>query len=286
MSSSTVGLSADNERLKKVLPDTWVVRDVNASKSSTTLSTSTSTTTTSNATVEIGGCRVDELVARFGTPLYVYCEATMRNVCREYVTAFRDAYAESHVEFSSKALPHAHVARLVASEGLCVDVVSGGELAVALAGGVAPERLNFHGNNKTRVELSEALACGIGRITVDSFRELDLLDELAAVRGARQRVLLRLSPSVDAHTHLLTTTGVLDSKFGFSIETGAAADAVAHALRRCPHLELVGVHLHLGSPLFELEPYVQAIEYTLAFVALMCAAHSDFTFREFSPGGG
>lgn len=170
---------------------------------------------------------------------------------------------------------------------------------------MSPSKLNFHGNNKSASELSEALNAGIARyatntgvaarcthskplfdcrITVDSEAELGRLNELAGVRQIRQRVLLRLSPSIDPHTHLLTTTGVLDSKFGFSIETGAAERAIVHAMQ-LPHLEVVGVHFHLGSPLFETEPYEQAIDYTLAFVARMRDAHG-FNMTEFSPGGG
>lgn len=208
-------------------------------------------------------------------------------MCREYVSAFSAAYVggDAHVEFSSKAFPHPAVIRVVSDEGLHVDVVSGGELAAALAAGASPSRLNYHGNNKTRQELSEALEARVARITVDSFHELELLSELAAARGVRQRVLLRLSPSVDAHTHLLTTTGVLDSKFGFSIETGAAERAVVRAMQLSASLHVVGVHFHLGSPLFEIEPYVQAIEYTLAFCARMRDAHR-FELLEFSPGGG
>jgi diaminopimelate decarboxylase len=248
---STQCLATDDSRLRPILPDTFRVDD--------------------DSNCVVGGCRLDQLAQRFGTPLYVYCEDTMRSVCREFVSAFTGAYERSHIEFSSKAFPHPAIARLVIEEGLYIDVVSGGELAVALKGGVpaAPE-------------LREALAAGVSRVTVDSFRELDLLNELAGERGVRQCVSLRLSPNVDAHTHLLTTTGLLDSKFGFTIPD-AAEEAIVYAMRKCAHLHVVGVHFHLGSPLFEIEPYVQAIEFTLAFAARVRAAHG-FELLEFSPG--
>jgi diaminopimelate decarboxylase len=250
--------------VSSITPDTWIE---------------------SESDVSIGGKSVRELVREFGgTPLYVYCEATVRNMCRAYRAAFESRYERVHVEYSSKAFPHPAIARIVHDEGLHLDVTSGGELALALAGRMPASRVNFHGNNKTVAELSEALDARIGRITVDSEQELERLNELAGARGMRQPVLLRLSPSVDPHTHLLTTTGVLDSKFGFSIETGAAERAVVRALA-LPHLSVVGVHFHLGSPLFETEPYEQAIEYTLAFVARMRDAHG-FAMTEFSPGGG
>ena len=151
-----------------------------------------------------------------------------------------------------------------------MDVVTGGELAVARAAGFPAERLNFHGNNKTRPELEEALDYGIGHVTVDSFYEIGLLDEVARERGMVQPVMLRVSPSVDPHTHLLTTTGILDSKFGFSIETGDADKAVGEAMA-ARNLDVEGLHFHLGSPIFELEPYSQAVRYVLRFAAEMRA---------------
>ena len=232
----------------------------------------------------IGGCSVPDLVGEFGSPLYIYDEATIRHMCREFVGSFRDLYRNSHVSYSSKAFASPALARVLMDEGVKMDVVTGGELAVAKAAKFPPERLNFHGNNKGRAELAEALDYGIGHITIDSFYEIGLLNEVAGERGVKQTVMLRVSPSVDPHTHLLTSTGVLDSKFGFSIETGAAEEAVKQALA-APNLDVAGLHFHLGSPIFELEPYSQAIAYVMEFAARMRDRYG-LQLREFNPGGG
>jgi diaminopimelate decarboxylase len=234
--------------------------------------------------ITVGGCSIKDLAAEFGTPLYIFDEATVRHMCRQFTKGFKDAYERSHIEYSSKAFANPALAKIIAEEGLHMDVVTGGELAFAKAAGFPAERLNFHGNNKGRQELGEAIDYGIGRITIDSFYEIGLLNEVAGERGVRQKVMLRVSPSVDPHTHMLTTTGVLDSKFGFSIETGAAAEAVKQAMA-APNLEVRGLHFHLGSPIFELEPYSQAVDYVLKFAAEMRDKHG-LDLKEFNPGGG
>lgn len=234
--------------------------------------------------ITIGECAIADLAAEFGTPLYIYDEETIRHMCREFTRGFKEAYEHSHIEYSSKAFANPALAKIIAEEGLHMDVVTGGELVFARAASFPAERLNFHGNNKSRQELGEAVDYGIGRITIDSFYEIDLLNEVAGERGVKQKVMLRVSPSVDPHTHMLTTTGVLDSKFGFSIETGAAAEAVQKAMAT-PNLEVAGLHFHLGSPIFELEPYSQAIDYVLNFAAQMRDAHG-LELKEFNPGGG
>ena len=231
----------------------------------------------------LGGCDTVELAAEFGTPLYVFDEETLRTMCREFVGEFTSRYADTTVAYASKAFVNPALARLVHEEGLGLDVVSGGELAVARAAGVDMGAVYFHGNNKTPEELEYALYVGCGRIVVDSFYELSLLDDLAARRGVTQGIMLRLSPSVDPHTHVHTTTGILDSKFGFSIETGDSSTAIRQALR-ASHLDLVGLHFHLGSPIFELEPYAIAIDTVLTYLAPFRDEGLDM--REFSPGGG
>ncbi len=232
----------------------------------------------------IGKREVRGLVEEFGSPLYIYDESTIRSMCREFSDSFRSLYPNSHIAYSSKAFSNPAVNQIINDEGIYFDVVTGGELAVALASSIPAARINFHGNNKTKFELEEGVACGIGRITIDSFHEISLLNEVAANAGVKQRVLLRLSPSIDPHTHRLTTTGILDTKFGFSIETGAAEKAVDSVLQQ-PHLDVAGLHFHLGSPLFELEPYEEAIEYVCSFAAQMRDRH-QFEMREFNPGGG
>ncbi len=234
--------------------------------------------------IAIGGCDIADLAAEYGTPLYIYDEATIRHMCREFTGAFKKSYPDSSVSYSSKAFASPALARIIEEEGLNMDVVTGGELAVAAAAGFPADRLNFHGNNKSRHELEEAIDYGLGHITIDSFYEIGLLNEVAGEKKAKQTVMLRVSPSVDPHTHLLTATGILDSKFGFSIETGAAEQAVKQALAS-KNLDVAGLHFHLGSPLFELEPYSQAIEYVLKFAADMRKKYG-LKMREFNPGGG
>ena len=237
----------------------------------------------SDGHLTIGGCDVVTLAARFGTPLYVYDEHTIRAMCRAFVGGFEAEYPDSHVSYSSKAFSTPALARILAEERVGVDIVTGGELAIVRSAGFPADAINFHGNNKGRVELEEALDYGIGLVTVDSMYEIDLLDEVAREKGVTQQILLRVSPSIDGRTHLLTSTGVLDQKFGFPIETGQAEEAVRHALGK-PNLDLAGVHFHLGSPIFELEPYRQAIPYVLEFVANM--REHGLVQRIFSPGGG
>ena len=241
---------------------------------------------TADATAEghlaLDGVDLVELAAEFGTPLYVYDEATIRARARRYRDALRAAYpAESRVCYAAKACCAPWLVRVVAEEGLGLDVVSGGELFAARQSGFPPERIYFHGNNKGLSELALALDVGVGRVVVDNLEEIDRLARLAAERGVRQAVLLRLAPGVEAHTHVHIKTGVLDTKFGLSIDTGAAAEGVAR-LRAAAHaLELVGLHAHIGSQIFELEPYRATIERILAF-----ADSVGLQVRELSPGGG
>ncbi|MCH8108490.1 MAG: diaminopimelate decarboxylase [Chloroflexi bacterium] len=231
----------------------------------------------------LGGCDSVDLANEFGTPLYVFDEDTIRTICREFVSEFKSRYANSRVAYASKAFLNPALAKLISEEGLGLDVVSGGELMIAKAVGFPPERVYFHGNNKAPEELDMALDFGIGRIVVDNFHELKILNELARSKGVTQEIMLRLSPGVDPHTHVHTTTGTLDNKFGFPIETGHAAQAIRDALD-ASNLDLVGIHFHLGSPIFELEPYSIAIDAVLTFLAPF--KEEGLELREFSPGGG
>ena len=242
-------------------------------------------TTDTNAAghLTLGGCDALDLVEQYGTPLYVLDEVTLRARCRQFADAFAARYPNSKAVYASKAYINPALARIVAEEGLGLDVVSGGELAVAVAGDVPLGHVYFHGNNKTPAELEEAVAAGIGRIVVDSFHELDLLERICAGVGKTQDILVRVSPGIDPHTHAYTTTGVIDSKFGFSIQTGDAEQAIVQALA-APHLNLRGLHFHLGSPIFELEPYQAATDLVLRFAAGLREQGLDL--QEFSPGGG
>ena len=231
----------------------------------------------------LGGCDVGDLASEFGTPLYVFDEVTLRSMCREFVAEFGDRYPDTRVLYAAKAYVNPVLAGLFDEEGLGLDVASGGELSVAMAAGFPAEVIYFHGNNKSAQELRMALDYGVGRIVVDNLHELALLDDIAASRGGPQDVMLRLSPGVDPHTHEKTTTGILDSKFGFAIETGDAATAIRQAVGST-NLDLVGIHFHLGSPIFELEPYSIAIDAVLTFLGPFKS--EGLELREFSPGGG
>ena len=192
--------------------------------------------------------------------------------------------------YASKAYLCTAIAQLFAEEGLDLDVVSGGELYVVLRAGFPPERIHFHGNNKSRDELTEALAAGIGRIVVDNFHELTMLVELVSGEHPASSfqlpvpIWLRLSPGVAAHTHAHIQTGHLDTKFGFPIATGDAERAVMLALQT-PGLELVGLHCHIGSQIYEPESLADAAAVLIAFAAEMRDRHG-FVLRELSPGGG
>ena len=232
----------------------------------------------------LGGVTASTLVERFGTPLYVFDEATLRGQCSAFIGEFSARYPDVAVSYASKAFLNRPFARLLAEEGLGLDVVSGGEVAVAKSAGFPPGRVYFHGNNKGPEELKLALDWGVGRIVVDGFDELRLLNILAGESGLRQDVLLRISPGVDPHTHHHTTTGIIDSKFGFSLATGQAQEAMKQALE-ATNLSVIGLHMHLGSPIFEMEPFCQGIEVGMQFAAAM-RDHHGMELREFSPGGG
>ena len=223
------------------------------------------------------------MAEEYGTPVYILDEDTLRGRCRSFIGEFRKLYPATHVSYASKAYINPALAKLFQEEGMGFDVVSGGELATLIAAGIPMNEVYFHGNNKTPQELSEALENSIGWVVVDSFHELELLDQLAGQAGKTQDILIRVSPGVDPHTHVYTTTGILDSKFGFSIQTGHAAEAVRLGLA-ANNLNLRGLHFHLGSPIFEMEPYRVATELVLKFAAEF--REDGLDMQRFSPGGG
>ena len=231
----------------------------------------------------IGGCNALELASQYGTPVYILDEATLRDRCRSFTREFQKRHASCRVSYACKAYINPALARIFEEEGLGLDVVSGGELAIANSVGFPMDRVYFHGNNKSPEELAEAVRESIGYVVVDSFHELELLDHVASDAGRTQDILIRVSPGVDPHSHAYTTTGILDSKFGFAIQTGDASDAVRRALS-ASHLRLRGLHFHLGSPIFELEPYRVATDLVLRFAAQFREEGLDL--QEFSPGGG
>ncbi len=234
--------------------------------------------------LEIDGCDVVHLAGRFGTPLLVYEERSIRDQCRRYMAAFREHTADFEIIYASKAFSAVAIDQLVLEEGLSIDVSSGGEYHVAKVAGFPPEKIFFHGNNKTKGELDYALSGGVGYVVVDSFQELDMLEQMLVTRGARQKVLLRITPGIEAHTHSYIQTGQVDSKFGFGLDEGVALEAIRRAMA-APHLELVGLHAHIGSQVFELEAFRKAIA---ILVGLIAQANKAFGFecRCLNIGGG
>jgi len=206
--------------------------------------------------LEVGGCDIVEVAAQFGTPAYVYAEDDIRERAATYLDAFRAHTDDFEVLFASKAAPITAINRLCAELGLSVDVASGGELHSALSAGFAPERIYMHGNNKTEDELRFAARSGVGHLILDSFDEIERAERLLE---RPQDVLIRVAPGIKPSTHDYISTGSLDSKFGFGLEDGLARRAI-DAVRHSGNLRLVGLHAHIGSQIFELEPFEKAIE--------------------------
>lgn len=215
--------------------------------------------------LEIGGCDLVKLARSFGTPLYVLDEKMIRTNCRVYLEALEKVYPDSEVVYAGKAFLTQAMCCLAYQEGLGLDVVSGGELYTALEAGFPAERIYFHGNNKSRAELTMALRHGVGQIVVDNLMELETLIQLAMETRTRPRVLLRLTPGIEAHTHTYDQTGQEDSKFGMGVRAGVAFEAVKMALAS-PQLKLAGFHSHIGSQIFEVAPFKAAVEVLTTFL--------------------
>jgi diaminopimelate decarboxylase len=238
--------------------------------------------------LRVAGRRVDDLVAEFGSPLFVLDEDDFRSRAREYRDAFAGAGGADGsggtVYYAGKAFLCTQVARWVRDEGLSLDVCTGGELAVAEAADFPPERLVFHGNNKSEGELRRAVRYGVGRIVVDSFHEIDRLAGIAAEAGLRQPVYIRVTPGVEAHTHEYVSTGQEDQKFGFSLASGAAMDGV-RAVLAAPSLELAGLHAHIGSQIFDTAGFRLAAHRMVGLLAAIRDAHA-LELPELDLGGG
>lgn len=231
------------------------------------------TTVAADGTAAIGGCVLTELAERFGTPLFVYDAAHLRSRAEEAVAAFGDGAI-----YASKAFLCRAVAKLVYEAGMGIDVATGGELHVALAAGVPAERLVLHGNNKADRELAHALEVGVGRIVIDNFDEIDRIERMVGAGAPAPKVLLRITPGVEAHTHEYVSTGQDDSKFGFTVSTGAAQLAVDR-LRQSGVMELVGIHAHIGSQVFRADSFAAALEVVASF-------SEPLSLPELSIGGG
>ncbi len=215
----------------------------------------------------ISGCDTVELAEQYGTPLYVMSEDKIRSVCRRYISSFQKYYGGNGKPiYASKAFSCKEICRIVLSEGLDLEVVSGGELYTALQAGVPAEQIHFQGNNKSAGELSMALENGVGDIVVDNLSELRTLQRLAEESGKTASISLRIKPGIDAHTHEFIRTGQIDSKFGIDLNSGEAMEAVKQA-SQMRGISLRGLHCHIGSQIFDKEPFVHAAGVMLAFFA-------------------
>ncbi|MDG4762306.1 diaminopimelate decarboxylase [Micromonospora sp. WMMD710] len=239
-----------------------------------------SVTRGTDGALAVAGLSVRDIAAEFGTPVYVLDEADLRSRCRD----FRAAFPTEDVFYAGKAFLCRAVVRMIAEEGLHLDVCSGGELATALSAGMPPERIGFHGNNKSIRELTRALDAGVGRIIVDSFTEIDRLTALARERGVRPRVLVRVTVGVEAHTHEFIATAHEDQKFGFSLAGGAAAAAAFKILDE-DVLELRGLHSHIGSQIFDASGFEVSARRVLALQAQIRDARG-VELPELDLGGG
>src|SRR3954453_547971 len=243
-----------------------------------------STGVNKNGNLEIGGVDAVELAQQFGTPLYVYDVALMRERARGFKQTFDDLNVVAQVAYASKAFSTIAMLQLAEEEGLSLDVVSGGELYTAIRAGFPPERIHFHGNNKSREELEMALENKIGCIVVDNFYELELLKTICLEKSEIISILLRVTPGIEAHTHDYILTGQEDSKFGFDLQNGQAEEALATALR-FKNFNVLGLHCHIGSQIFETTGFLLAAEKIIGKMNQWKNNH-NFVAKVLNLGGG
>ncbi len=234
--------------------------------------------------LEIGGCDTTELVQQFSTPLYVMDETLIRQRSREYMESFRASGLTFQVAYASKAFCVKAMCRIADEEGLSLDVVSDGELHTALEAGFPAARIHFHGNNKTPDEIEMAIDANIGCFVIDNFVELAVVNEIAKEKGKVVKALFRVTPGVEAHTHEYISTGQTDSKFGFDIGNGSALRVMEEA-SKASHVEILGIHSHIGSQIFEVEGFKMAVEKVAAFSAGVRDT-LGITFQVINLGGG
>ncbi len=238
-----------------------------------------------NGNLTIGGCDLKEIAEAYGTPAYIMDEDEIRANCRIYTQSIKDHYdGKGLVLYASKALSCKYIYQIMKEEGMGVDVVSGGELYTALEAGFPNEKIYFHGNNKTVEEIAFALSKGVGRIVVDNEQELSLINQLSGESGITTKVLFRIKPGIDAHTHSFIQTGQIDSKFGVALENGEA-EQIMKTAHQMPNIEVVGVHCHIGSQIFELAPFELAAEKMMNFIADMNDRYG-IHIHELNLGGG
>ncbi|MGI6119421.1 MAG: diaminopimelate decarboxylase [Desulfosporosinus sp.] len=234
--------------------------------------------------LEIGGCDTLELAKKFGTPLYIMDEAHIRDICQQYHSSFVEGMKNAEVIYASKAFSTLAMCRIIDQEGLGLDVVSGGELYTALQADFPAARIYYHGNNKSREELAMAINAGVGRIVVDNFYEMSILNELAQEMNRKVDILLRVTPGIEAHTHEYIQTGQIDSKFGFTLSDGTADRALDLALSY-PFFVVKGLHAHIGSQIFALDSFRHEVQIMIRYMADI-HVRTGFLLQELDLGGG
>ena len=234
--------------------------------------------------LEIGGIDCSNLREQYGTPLYVMDQKYIEDICTVYSKTLESEYGDGLITYASKAFSCLEIYRIINNMGLGADSVSAGELYTANKAGFPMQKICFHGNNKSKSELALALEYGVGYIVIDSYTEADDLENLCAQKNVNQKVLIRTNPGVEAHTHHFVQTAKVDSKFGFSIENGDAETIVQHVISK-PHLNLVGLHCHIGSQIFEDKSFILAIEKMTDFYKYL-SDKLNITFSVLNLGGG
>lgn len=232
----------------------------------------------------VGDVKATELAEQYGTPLYVIDEELVRDNCRKYYKSFKVSEKGNKVAYAGKAFLTLAMCQIIDQEGLCLDVVSGGELYTAWKAGFPMEKVYFHGNNKTFEEIEMGINLRVGRFVVDNFHEIEIINEIAAAKNKVQKILLRITPGIEAHTHDYIKTGQIDSKFGFTVLNNNTIKAVKRAME-LPNVELIGLHCHIGSQIFDIRPYEDAVEVMLT---LMKSIYDETgcSFEELDLGGG
>ncbi|MEG2246410.1 MAG: diaminopimelate decarboxylase [Peptostreptococcaceae bacterium] len=232
----------------------------------------------------IGGVSCEELKEKYQTPLYIFDEELVRNNCREYVDNFKVSESGNRVAYAGKAFLPMYMCNLINEEGLYLDVVSGGELYTAHKVDFPMERILFHGNNKTIEEIIMGVEFGVGRFVVDNYYELDILEKICEERNTKQLIYFRITPGIEAHTHDYIKTGQIDSKFGFTLSNGDLHSAIEN-MKNYKNIELVGIHAHIGSQIFDVEPYLDEVKIMMNLVKEIKETY-NIDIKEVDLGGG
>ncbi|MCU9814727.1 MULTISPECIES: diaminopimelate decarboxylase [Paraclostridium] len=232
----------------------------------------------------IGGVGCKELRDKYKTPLYVFDEELVRNNCKEYIKHFKVNENKNRVAYAGKAFLPIYMCKLIAEEGLYLDVVSGGELFTVYKSGFPMEKVLFHGNNKTIDEIEMGVSLGVGRFVVDNYYELELLQSICEQKNKIQSIYFRITPGIEAHTHDYIKTGQIDSKFGFALSNGDLQDALEN-IKKYENINLVGLHAHIGSQIFDVAPYLDEVEIMMNLVKEIKQQH-DINIEEVDLGGG